>query len=225
MTASAQQTAESIASEWAALTFVIQQVLNRVATSTLVQVKGVTNAGELSPVGFVDVQPLVNLLTGNGESHPHGIVYNVPYMRLQGGTNAIILDPQVGDIGICQFASRDISAVKTAKGPANPGSKRQFDYADGLYIGGVLNGVPEQYIQFADGGITVLSPTKITLQAPQIDIKGPVTQTDGDVSLAQNLSVGDTATAATDVIGGGKSLKTHTHSGVTPGGGNTGPPT
>ncbi len=225
MTASAQQTPESIASEWAALTFVIQQVLNRVATSTLVQVKGVTNAGELSPVGFVDVQPLVNLLTGNGESRPHGIVYNVPYMRLQGGANAIILDPQVGDIGICQFASRDISAVKTAKGPANPGSKRQFDYADGLYIGGVLNAVPEQYIQFAEGGITVLSPTKITLQAPQIDIKGPVTQTDGDVSLAQNLTVGDTATAATDVIGGGKSLKTHTHNGVTPGGGISGPPT
>ena len=34
-----------------------------------------------------------------------------------------------------------------------------------------------------------------------------------------------TLTASVDVIGGGKSLKTHTHGGVVPGGGNTGAPT
>ena len=39
-----------------------------------------------------------------------------------------------------------------------------------------------------------------------------------------DVQVNGTLTATTDVIGGGKSLKTHTHSGVTPGSGTSGPP-
>lgn len=224
MTASAQQTAETPVTDWGALMFLVQQVLNRMATVTLVQVKKVTNDGGVTAVGFVDVQPMVSQVTGNGQTVPHGIVHNLPYFRLQGGANAIILDPQVGDIGICCFASRDISAVKESKAPAPPGSERKFDYADGLYIGGVLNGVPNQYVQFSAEGIKVLSPTKITLEAPQIDIIGPVAQSNGDVTIADNLDVGDTATAATDVLGGGISLKNHTHGGVQSGGSNTAPP-
>ena len=135
----------------------------------------------------------------------------------------MILDPQVGDIGVCVFASRDISAVKAApqaaadnaasgRGGANPGSARTFNFADGLYLGGVLNGVPEQFVQFHAAGIRVFSPTKITLEAPLIEIIGPVTAT-------------ETIVAQGDVTGDGTSLHTHHHSGVTTGGGNTGPPT
>ena len=45
-----------------------------------------------------------------------------------------------------------------------------------------------------------------------------------DVTINGNLHVTGTITADVDVIGGGKHLKTHTHSGVQPGGGNSGPP-
>lgn len=140
-------------SELNRMSFVIKRILARVSTASLVIVKAVTNEGGVTAVGSVDVQPLVSQLSGDDEATPHGTIYEIPYMRMQGGTNAIILDPQVGDIGICVFASRDISSVKATKAVANPGSRRRFDMADGLYLGGVLNGVPEQYIRFSGEGI------------------------------------------------------------------------
>jgi hypothetical protein len=218
-----QQQGPTTANEFNTLSFLIEQRLNRLQTITLVKVVKVTNTGGVSPVGFVDVQPLVNQMTGDRVAVPHGVIFNIPYFRMQGGANAIILDPQVGDIGMCAFASRDLSAVKAdpqaavASG-ANPGSLRTFDYADGLYFGGLLNGVPTQYVAFASGGITVVSPTKITLQAPEIDLKGTVVQTGGNVSMSGSLTV------TGDVTGHGTSLHTHEHSGVTAGGANTGPP-
>jgi hypothetical protein len=150
--------------------FLIHSVLAFVSTAKLVRIKAVTNAGDLSPVGFVDVLPLVNQTDGEDNAVPHGVVHNIPYFRLQGGDNAVILDPGIGDIGLCIFADRDISAVKNAKDVANPGSKRRFDMADGLYLGGYLNGVPQQYVRFSASGIEMVSPTKVTLRAPLVEI-------------------------------------------------------
>jgi len=80
------------------------------------------------------------------------------------------LDPKVGDIGIALFADRDISTVTATKKQATPGSRRKFDMADGLYIGGVLNGVPVQWIEFSEAGINITSPTAISLNAPDVNI-------------------------------------------------------
>lgn len=160
--------------EFSVVYFLIKKVMGRMATCTLVQVKKVTNAGGLSPVGYVDIVPLVNQVDGNNNQTPHGVIYHCPYMRLQGGADAVIIDPKVGDIGIAVFASRDISGVdanRTAANPqSSPGSLRQFDMADALYIGGILNGVPTQYVQFSAAGITVSSPTKVTVQAPTVEL-------------------------------------------------------
>ena len=114
--------------------------------------------GGVGAVGYVDVQPLVNQVDGFGSAIPQGRLHNIPYLRMQGGVNAIILDPQVGDIGVCVFSDRDISSVKTTKARANPGSRRRFDVADGLYLGGMLNGAPSQYIEFAPDRINIVSP-------------------------------------------------------------------
>ena len=150
--------------------FLIWQILRSISGAKLVQVVGVTNSGGVSAVGFVDVQPLVNQLDGWNNATPHGTVYHLPYFRLQGGTNAVIIDPQVGDIGVAVVEDRDISSVKANKAQANPGSKRIFDIADGLYLGGFLNGTPQQYVQFSAAGISVVSPTKVTLQAPLVEV-------------------------------------------------------
>lgn len=208
------------ASEYNMLAFVVSQLLNKLQTVTLVEVVAVSNDGGVSPVGTVDVRPLVNQMSGDRIATPHGVIYGIPYFRLQGGTDAVILDPKVGDLGMCAFASRDISAVKAAKGAANPGSFRKFDWADGLYFGGLLNGVPAQYLRFHSGGITVVSPTKITLSAPNIEILGNVLMgVAGDVEVNGSVTV-----VGGDVEADGVSLKTHVHSGVTAGGANTGPP-
>lgn len=247
---SALQRPETDTSDFNAQTFLIWSVLNRVRTCSLVKVLAVTNNGGVSPVGFVDLQPLVNQLDGAGNSEPHAPVFDCPYFRLQGGSNAVIIDPQIGDIGIAVFADRDISSATANKGEANPGSKRKFSMADGLYLGGVLNGVPTQYVQFSTAGIKLHSPSAIVLEAPDIQLSGqtveivattsatvttPTFTVNGATVLNGPLSQGTGSyggaatmlgpiTVTNDVTAGGKSLKTHVHGGVQTGTGNTGAP-
>jgi len=170
-----QQNPGTLGSEYNVWAFVIGQLIAKMQTVTLVKVISCTNAGGLSPVGRVVVQPMVFQVSPLG-IEPHGEISDVPYQRLQGGTDAVILDPKPGDIGICLFASRDIANIKAdpqgavAAGGATPGSAGQFDWADGLYLGGVLNGTPVQYVRFSAAGVGIVSPTKITLTATTVEI-------------------------------------------------------
>ncbi len=150
------------------LRFVIQQALARIQTASVVEVVSCTNDGGLSPVGSVDVQILVNQVNGNGIPTPHVTMYGLPYLRIQGGANAVIIDPQPGDIGISVFASRDITNVKNTKAQANPGSFRMHDFSDGMYLGGILNGIPAQFVQFSSTGISIVSPMAITVSSPTV---------------------------------------------------------
>jgi hypothetical protein len=183
------------------LEFVIQQLIAKVATVTLVKVISCTNSGAASPIGTVNVQPLVNQTDAAGNPIPHTTIFNVPYLRIQSsGGNALILDPVAGDLGICLFASRDLSKVISTQAQANPGSDRRYSYADALYLGVCLSKTaPTQYVQFSAAGITIVSPTAITLQAPQINLQGAVNQSDG------------TMTAQTDVIAGSNSISLVNH--------------
>jgi len=164
------QPPSTFGSEFNSQVFLIWSILARISTATLVRVEGVTNTGALEAVGFVDVLPLINQVDGANNATPHRTIYGLPYFRIQGGSDAIILDPKVGDVGIVIFADRDISSAKVNKAPSSPGSKRRFDMADGLYIGGVLNAVPQQYIQFSAAGISVVSPTEVDISAPVVRI-------------------------------------------------------
>lgn len=172
-------------SEFNATSFLVRQMLLGLKTVDLVRVMKCTNDGGLSPVGFVDVQPLVNQMSGDRKATPHATIYNIPYFRLQGGKNAIIIDPEVGDIGMCAFASRDISSVKVNKAPSNPASHRTFDWADGLYFGGFLNGVPSQFIRYHGGGIEVKTPGQFKVDAGSIDLgaSGAVTINGSTIDL------------------------------------------
>lgn len=194
-----------------AFAFAVRSILLGLQTATLVRVEKCTNNGGLAEMGTVEVTPLVNQIDGQGIAHKHGVIVNVPYFRMQGGANAMIIDPAPGDIGFCVFASRDISKVKATKAQANPGSFRHHDWADALYIGGLLNAIPTQYIQFSADGIVIHSPTKVKIEAPAIELAGPVTAT-------------STIVATGNVTGQGTSLHTHVHGGVQTGGGTTGGP-
>lgn len=226
--------------EFDRIAFMVQQALGKMQTATLVRIESCTNAGGLSPVGYVDVTPLVNQLDGQGNPTPHVTIYNVPYFRLQGGANGIIIDPQKGDIGVAVFASRDISQVKTTKKQGNPGSHRQYSFADGMYLGGMLNGTPTQYVQFSAAGIKIHSPTAVVIEAPVVEIdaatsctvntptftvngatvlNGTVQQTGGG-SAAFSGSMAVTG----DVTAQGTSVHNHKHGGVQTGGGQTGVP-
>ena len=183
-------------SEFNAQAHLVQSMTAQMATATLGLVRAVTPGG-IGAASFVDIQPMVAQADGAGNVTPHGIIHNIPVFRLQAGGNAVILDPAVGDIGIVVFASRDISAVKATRAPAQPGSARRFDMADGLYIGGVLNGAASQYIRFILGG--------------GIDIVAT-----GPVNIASSGAVAITSTALTH--NGVNISATHVHGGVQTGG-------
>jgi hypothetical protein len=209
--------------------FIVEQALANVQTASVVKVVACSNSGGISPVGTVDVQILANQVSigagGQMVGTPHLTMYELPYLRIQGGSNAVIIDPQPGDIGIAVFASRDITNVKSTKAQANPGSFRMHDFADGMYLGGLLNGNPIQYVQFGSGGVTIVSPDTITLQAPNIVLQGAVAQSGGNVTMAEDLTVGGDVVA--DLTGStfdGIPFATHKHIGVTSGSSNTGGP-
>ena len=223
--------ASDAASEVGRINYLLQAALSGLRVAMPVKVVKVTNNGGLSPIGQVDVQPLVSAVDGSGKAWPHGIIYNVPYMRIQGGSNGIILDPVVGDIGIASVCDRDISTVKNAKKVSAPGSNRKNDMSDMVYLMTIIGEQPTQYVQFNASGITITSPTKVTINAPNVEIDSSSACTINAPSIVLNGAVsqgsgsyGGTAVFANDVTAQGTSVHTHKHGGVQTGGGQTGTP-
>ena len=210
-TTQGQQDSSSGTSDFNVMDFIIHQRMARITTMKMVLVKSVSNAGGVSPVGTVSVSPIVTQQDGAGNTIPHGVIYNVPYIRLQGGTNAIIMDPQVGDIGWCGFCDRDHSnvlpnAAALQKGTilnVPPGTKRKYDLSDAIYLGGLLNGAPVQYIQFLPAinnqpaAINVVSLGKITMT----DGTGSVINLNGDNTASVTATNGLTLNANTKING------------------------
>lgn len=186
--------------------FIVRQVLNRMATATLVLVKAVGT-------GTVDIQPMVAQLDGAGNAVEHGTIHNVPFFMPRAGASAIVMTPAVGDIGLAVFCHNDISSVKKNKAPSNPGSRRRFDWADALYLGGFLGATPTQFVKLDADGITITSAS-----GKPVNVNGMTVDSDGNVTIPGNLSVTGTSDFA------GDDFATHKHSGVQTGSGQSGPP-
>lgn len=220
-------TPASTAGEYNQLSFLIRSILGKANFSTLVQVVSCSNSGGVSPVGTVDVQPLVDQVDGLGNAVPHGVVFGLPYARIQGGTNAIIMDPQPGDIGIAIFADRDISGVKSKKARNVPTSGRRNSMSDGIYIGGTLNGTPSQYVQFNASGITIDSPTAAIINAPAATVNADTAEINATASAsvtAPVINLGATGQSLQEVMNATAAgiFNSHTHPGDS--GGTTGTP-
>jgi hypothetical protein len=154
--------------------YIIGRLIRQIHTSDLVKVLAVyPTAGT---VGFVDVQPLVQQQTTNNVVLDQAPMFRLPYMRLQGGQSAVIIDPVVGDLGLAVFAGRDITAAVNAQGEAPAATNRAYDAGDGLYLGGFINQDPEQWLQFFGPG--------------GAEIKTPLLTLDAEVRTSGNVSVG-----------------------------------
>lgn len=157
-----QQTPTDSNSPFEVSEFIVKQLMAKLDVMKLGQITAVHGgAGAIDKAGTVDVQLLVSQLDGAGNATPQGIVYGIPWSRVQGGKNALICDPEIGDIGYISCADRDISNVKSAvangKSPkVNPGSYRIYSVSDGVWVGGCLNVAPEQYIVFTATGIRIV---------------------------------------------------------------------
>ncbi|WP_313327808.1 Gp138 family membrane-puncturing spike protein [Enterobacter oligotrophicus] len=209
--------------------FLMRQFLMGKAFITLALVIKVSESGEV-----VSVKPMVEGFTGSGNLIPNSVIHGVPVWRLQRGASAVIMPPVEGDIGLIAICDRDITAVKATKDAALPGSNRTHSYSDAIYLGGVLNAEPSQYVKFANDGIDIVSPLvvqvngntvvvnadeKISLNAPVIEANGQLTQ--GSGSYAGNATFGGSITATGEVTGKGIPLSTHRHGGVESGSSTT----
>jgi len=121
------------------------------------------------------------------------------------GEQVVVLSPS-GDLaqGVI-VASIESNAFPS---PGSDGQTINVIFPDGSTLdfgGGTLS--------FETGAAVKIKAASIEMEAGSISIKGPVDQSGGDI------------TAETDVVGGGISLKTHTHGGVQSGGSATAGPT
>lgn len=176
--------------------FIVQQALGRVRTLMLAQVMAVG-------AGTVDIHPLVSMVDSQGNAVPHGTIYGCPYLEMRAGSSAIVAVPVVGDIGLIGICDRDSSSALASLTMGPPPSAREFDIADAVYIMGLALGAPPtQSVTMSDSGIMLADAfgNTIAMTAAGIAINGSI------------------------VTINGKNFSLHEHSGVTTGGGVTGPP-
>lgn len=162
---------------------IIQQLISNVHTMIPVEVVSVSvPTGTLAPIGRCSVRPLVQQVDGNNNVYGRGQIINVPYLRVQGGKNAVVLDPVVGDVGLCGFCERDISMVKRTGVEAAPNTRRQYSLNDAVYMFTMMSGTPEQYVHFKDSGIDIKS-------TGDININGLVIKPNGQLVLVNGVVV------------------------------------
>lgn len=200
--------------------FIIRRLVARLQSMLPCQVMAIRTGGNgaIAAPGTVDVQLLVSQI--DGASPPNvtqrGVVTNVPWFRLAGGQNAIIVDPQVNDLGFIIAADRDISAFKKTFQKSAPGSSRKYRYSDGYYVPMGMNVTPNQYLVFTSTGIRI------------VDLNGNMVEmTSSGVSITPAggiMTVNGSLKVTGDVMAGTISLMSHLHTGVTTGSGDTGPP-
>lgn len=192
--------------------FIIQQLISNIQTMIPVEVTSVSVPTDtLAPIGRCSVKILVQQIDGNNNVYSGGTVINVPYLRVQGGKNAVVLDPVVGDVGLCGFCERDISMVKRTGAEAAPNTRRQYSLNDAVYMFTMMSGTPEQFVHFKQDEIHIKANSKIVLDAPMIEATGQI-QAQGIIK------------SMIDVFANAISLLTHKHGGVQSGGSDTGEP-
>jgi len=176
--------------------FIARQIVNGIATTTLVKVVAVE-------AETVDVKPLVQQVDGAGTGIAHGTIHDLPYFTMRAGPCEIRVKPRVGDIGCAVFCHSDISAVKATKTEALPGSRRRYDWADGLYFGGFLpSGAATTLIEIDAGdNVVITAPTVRVNVTEAVEITGPVT-TDSEYRVDGVKVVGSQGGAITDPTGG-----------------------
>ncbi|MBW5868574.1 phage baseplate protein [Yersinia enterocolitica] len=134
----------------------------------------VTAVRGTAPNLVVDVLPLVAEVRSSDRTIIRGSqIYNIPVWRLQRGGSAIIMDPVAGDIGLIAISDVDISVARSARKESVPGSLRNHSQSDAIYFGGVLNGQPTQFIEFADSELNITSPNPVNITCSKANITAP----------------------------------------------------
>lgn len=201
----------------------------------------------------VSVMPMINQVLKNGEAAELPVLVDVPVQFPRGGDFVLTFPISPGDEGLLVFNERCIDGWWATGGKSIPLDYRMHDYSDAIFIAGISS-LPKVITNVFMGGVsmrTLDDSTYIRLTKGTIFIKGNIVhegnteQTGnytrdgnstttglitGNGGMAVNGGSGVAITGPISHTGGsitsnGKNIGSdHTHSGVEPGGGNTGGP-
>ena len=191
--------------------------LSGAITQALMQVDGMLPAKVVKvdrTAGRVSVQPMIQMGDTGGNKITRAIVPNIPIMTMGAGGIFASFPVKVGDLGFVFAADRDTSLFNQSQGGMDwPNTERLHQFGDGGFLplklfnfsiaGGVLS---DGFSLQTDDGSTF-----VTLKAGEIQINATKVKIVGDVD-----TVGAITNNGKDIGSG------HAHSGIEPGGGNTG---
>lgn len=161
------------------------------------------------PNSLVDVEPLIY------NDIPLPIINNVPVQHLGSSSEKCMkFKVEKEQHGLIFLSQIDFSEYM------QKGVKSKSDTVETFNL---TNAVFCPFLQWRNGGIELPSNFDLEIIMPLIKIVGNINLI-GNLEVTGSINATGVIESDTDVIGGGISLKNHTHSGVTTGGGSTGGP-
>lgn len=201
---------------------------------------------------FITVKPSISRLMETGQviSNDEIVIDDVPVVFPSGGGALLSFPLKVGDVVWLSFSQRNLEdwVYSDGQGEVIPSDSRHFSMTDAVAFPCIYSALSnlkpsgsnvelkwgdklismkpsgEIAVSNASGSYTLKGDGNIELRpAATVTVIGNV-EVQGTLHTTQNITCDTTITGTTDVVGGGKSLKNHVHSGVTSGGSNTGTP-
>jgi len=182
------------------------------------------------------IQPVLGRKLRDGREEKMPVLNDVPVVWPRSGGAHITLPVSNGDGCLIIFCDRSLDEWKSEGGDeVFPDDPRAHDLSDAVAIMGFgpFNslGGSGSAIEIKMGGTTfTLDGGSATIDAPSVSIKAPSISMEGDVEVAGSFTLQGGAGGAMNITSSalthnGKNIgNTHTHSGIQPGGGNTGVP-
>lgn len=175
---------------------------------------------------FVTAKPQIMVMGTDEVLVSRATIAQVPVFTIGAGGFVLTFPVKAGDAGWILASDRDISLYVQSAKETGPNTDRLHSFEDAVFIPDAARlytlageDADNAVLQSLDGTVRVaVAADHVKVTAPTVTFATPTAHFTGDVN------VDGTVTATTDVVGGGKRLKTHEHSGVTTGGGTTGPP-
>jgi hypothetical protein len=211
-----------------------RQLLTQLVRDLRVAIPGIVKSFDAT-AQTVTVQPAIReMINQNLVATPVDLplLINVPIMLPRAGGYTLTMPVQEGDECLVIFADMCYDAWWQSGGQENNQvDRRRHDLSDGFALLGpwsqprVLTGYATNKVQLrSDDGVTSieLGAGEITLKATTINLQGTVEITQ-DLHVDGDLLVDGTSTLTGTATIEGRSFLIHSHTGVTTGGGTSGP--
>lgn len=152
----------------------------------------------------VQVQLLIAVVTTQGAQVSRPQLASIPVLLMGGGGFFLSFNLNPGDLGWVIANDRDISLFLQTYQETAPNTSRIKNFSDGVFIPDVMHNYTispldsgNAVIQSVDGSIKIsLGTSKITIQAPTIELDGNIIPASGTLPVIGNI----TATGSIEIV-------------------------